>query len=144
MLRCSPMQGLRRLSGYGFRRGVTSSDMSELRVHDAMWILDPMARRVRRRLSVLEHDELVSVGYIALRKASETFDPTLGVAFSSYAWMRVFGAMLDVARKHVNVASRVHGACLQAITLLGPRLPVQLTVASRCRSACRSRSSSGF
>jgi len=94
------------------------SDIAELRVNDALWILEPIARHMGRRYPVIEHDELVSVGYIALRKASETFDATLGVAFSSYGWTRVSGAMMDVVRKQVTLRNRMHHAGLQAITLL--------------------------
>ena len=97
------------------------ASISDLRVNDALWILDPLARRVGQKYPAIEHGELVSVGYIAIRKAAESFDDTLGVAFSSYAWTRVLGAMLDTVRRAAAVSSSVHRAGSQALALLEDR-----------------------
>jgi len=95
-----------------------ANELAALRVDDALWILEPIARKLRRRYPVVEHDALVSVGYIALCRAAETFDATLGVPFSSYGWTRVFGATMDVVRRQLTRSSRTHHAGAQALALL--------------------------
>jgi RNA polymerase sigma factor FliA len=92
----------------------------ELRINDALWILDKVARKLSRSRRV-EHDELVSVGYIALRRAAESFDASLGVPFGRYAWYRVSWAMNDEVRRRAQQDSRVADAGLQAVTLLADR-----------------------
>jgi RNA polymerase sigma factor for flagellar operon FliA len=44
-------------------------------------------------------DDLASVGLVALFEAHQRFDPTQGVSFSSFAYRRIHGAMLDEARR---------------------------------------------
>lgn len=68
-----------------------------------------MVRRVARRLraragvhhrsTVLEEDDLFSVGMMGLYDAHKRFDPEEGTEFRSFAEFRVKGAMLDELRR---------------------------------------------
>jgi RNA polymerase sigma factor for flagellar operon FliA len=57
------------------------------------------ARELARAGSAhLELDELISAGTVGLVQALEGFDPSRGLAFSTYAMPRIRGAMLDELR----------------------------------------------
>jgi len=63
----------------------------------------PLVAHLVRELSVripqsVDRDDLRSAGLVALVKAARSFDPTLGVPFTSYAATRVRGALLDELR----------------------------------------------
>jgi RNA polymerase sigma factor for flagellar operon FliA len=75
--------------------------------------LEPVEKLVRRNIPLVEHivsrvvarfprgverDELVQVAMVALVEAARRFDPTRGVAFSTYVGRRVEGAILDSLR----------------------------------------------
>ncbi|MEI8293497.1 MAG: FliA/WhiG family RNA polymerase sigma factor [bacterium] len=64
----------------------------------------PLVRSVVDRLRAslpahLDVDDLYSVGLLGLIQAQRRFDPTLGVTFSSYAAVRIRGAVLDELRR---------------------------------------------
>src|SRR5438309_554696 len=48
--------------------------------------------RVREHV---EFDELVAIGNAGLAEAAQRFDPDRGIAFDTYAWYRVQGAIVD-------------------------------------------------
>lgn len=56
-------------------------------------------RMLRTRRGDLELDDLVSAGTMGLIDAVENFDPDRGVAFSTFASMRIRGAILDDFRR---------------------------------------------
>ena len=56
------------------------------------------AREIVRRTQSLDLDELVSARTVGLVQALEGFDPSRGLAFSTYAVPRIRGAMLDELR----------------------------------------------
>jgi RNA polymerase sigma factor FliA len=59
-----------------------------------------MARKMAKRLSTeASLDDLVSAGSVGLMSAAEHFDPSRGLAFSTFALPRIRGAMLDDLRK---------------------------------------------
>lgn len=67
-----------------------------------------IARKVSRRLaSHVDLDELIGAGAIGLMKAAESFDPTRGLAFSTYAAPRIMGEILDDLRRQDNVPRSV-------------------------------------
>jgi RNA polymerase sigma factor FliA len=57
-----------------------------------------VAREVSRRIPSVEIGELVSAGTLGLMKALDSFDLTRGLAFSTYAVLRIRGAILDDLR----------------------------------------------
>lgn len=59
-----------------------------------------IARKLHRGLSgQIELDELVSAGNIGLLQAVDAFDPSRGLAFSTFASPRIRGAILDELRR---------------------------------------------
>lgn len=55
----------------------------------------------------VEFEELVALGNAGLAEAAQRFDPTRGASFSTFAWYRVQGAMVDGLRKASNLPRRV-------------------------------------
>lgn len=53
-------------------------------------------------------DDLIQVGMIGLLDASQQYDPTQGAAFSTYATIRIRGAMLDELRRNDWAPKSVH------------------------------------
>ncbi len=67
-----------------------------------------VARQIHRRVSSdVELDELVSAGTMGLIEALERFEPTRGLAFSTFAVPRVRGAILDELRRIDHVPSSI-------------------------------------
>lgn len=60
---------------------------------------------LRRVPSHVQREDLAAAGSLALVQASQSFDPSRGVPFSSYAAIRVKGAMMDELRS-MDWASR--------------------------------------
>ncbi|HEY1554933.1 MAG TPA: sigma-70 family RNA polymerase sigma factor [Kofleriaceae bacterium] len=60
--------------------------------------------RVREHV---ELDELVALANAGLAEAASRFDPDRGVAFGTFAWYRVQGAILDGLRRSSNLPRRV-------------------------------------
>ncbi len=57
-----------------------------------------VAREVSRRIPSIELGELVSAGSLGLMKALDSFDLSRGLAFSTYAVLRIRGSILDDLR----------------------------------------------
>ena len=55
----------------------------------------------------VEFDELVSLGNAGLTEAASRFDPTRGASFSTFAWYRVKGSIIDGLRKSTALPKRV-------------------------------------
>ena len=67
-----------------------------------------VARQLERKLSnELDHDELVSAGTLGLMSAMNSFDPSRGLAFSTFAVPRIRGAILDELRRQDHVPRSV-------------------------------------
>lgn len=70
-----------------------------------------VVRRAARMLHprVREHvefDELVAMGNAGLAEAAGRYDPEAGAAFSTFAWYRVHGAMIDGLRRATQLPRR--------------------------------------
>jgi RNA polymerase sigma factor (sigma-70 family) len=64
-----------------------------------------IAARLRGRVPQLDTEDLVSAGMIGLIEAVDRYDNGRGVAFGTFAYPRIKGAILDEARKHAAVAA---------------------------------------
>ena len=60
--------------------------------------------RVREHV---EFDELVALGNAGLAEAAGRFDPTRGASFSTFAWYRVQGSIVDGLRRSSQLPRRV-------------------------------------
>jgi len=101
-----------------------------------------LVRQIARRVfmtvsSALPLEDLVQIGAIALLEASSRYDPAGGGSFSSYASLRIRGAMLDELRRYATTsrASRVQRRAFNAAReALGEELgaaPTDSAVAGR-------------
>ena len=67
-----------------------------------------LARQIVRRTGdQVELDDLVSVGSLGLMAALDAFDPSRGLAFSTFAVPRIRGAMLDELRRQDDATRSV-------------------------------------
>lgn len=68
-----------------------------------------LAGRLRRELSLPgELDDLIAFGFGGLLEAQRRYDPSRGVRFSTFAYHRVRGAMLDGVRSMAAMPRRAH------------------------------------
>ena len=74
------------------------SEEQTQRVESHTRMVQRVARSVARNITVLEVEELESVGNEALVRAALRYDPTSPATFATYAYYRVRGAMLDAIR----------------------------------------------
>jgi len=82
---------------------------------EEQWILGnlPLVRhivqKVMRHLSqTVDLDDLISAGTLGLVKAARAFDPSRDAEFSTYAYIRIRGAVIDELRGRSFVPSNVH------------------------------------
>ena len=64
-----------------------------------MSYVNSVAKAVSKQFGCPELDELKSCGYHGLLEATDNFDPTKNVTFKYYAYIRIYGKMLDYMRK---------------------------------------------
>ena len=96
-----------------------------------------VAREVSRRIPTVELGELVSAGALGLMKALDSFDLSRGLAFSTYAVLRIRGAILDDLRsrdstpRSVRVKRRRIESAASALEALHGRAPSVKEVAQQ-------------
>ncbi|MEM7153179.1 MAG: sigma-70 family RNA polymerase sigma factor [Myxococcota bacterium] len=71
------------------------------RVERCTRLVDSLARSIAPKVAKLGEDDLRSVGYEALVRCSQRYDPETGTSFQTFAYHRVRGAMLDESRRAV-------------------------------------------
>ena len=77
-------------------------------LRDNLSLVHHVARKLARRLADdADLDELVSAGTLGLMSAAESFDPSRGLAFSTFAVPRIRGAILDELRRQDHVPRSV-------------------------------------
>jgi len=68
-------------------------------VQENLSLVEQVARKLKRQITArIDFDDLVGYGSKGLIEAAERFDPKHGVAFSTFAYYRIRGAMLDGLR----------------------------------------------
>lgn len=83
-------------------------ELRERLLEENLPLVHHVARQMTRTLSVeAEFDDLVSAGTIGLINAIENFDPSRGLAFSTFAAPRIRGAILDDLRRWDHVPRSV-------------------------------------
>lgn len=71
------------------------------RVERCTRLVEHLARTIAPRVNRITEEELRSVGYEALVRSSQRYDPERGHSFRTFAYHRVRGAMLDASRRAV-------------------------------------------
>jgi RNA polymerase sigma factor FliA len=102
-----------------------------------------IAHRIAGRLpSERDRDELVAAGMVGLVEAATRFDPERGMPFSSFAGLRIEGAILDTLRQSDRLPRAVRTLqrrIEQTETMLTARLrrtPTSAEVAEACEMTC--------
>lgn len=54
----------------------------------------------------VEFDELVALGNVGLTEAAQRFDPDAGVTFTTFAWYRIHGSIIDGLRRASSLPRR--------------------------------------
>lgn len=92
-------------------------------LNEHLGLVHHVARQMSRSLAVdVDFDELISSGTVGLMNALDSFDPSRGLAFSTFAAPRIRGAILDDLRRQDHVPrsirrkSREIGAAREALT----------------------------
>jgi RNA polymerase sigma factor for flagellar operon FliA len=92
-------------------------------LNEHLGLVHHVARQMSRSLAAdVDFDELVSSGSMGLMNALDAFDPSRGLAFSTFAAPRIRGAILDELRRQDHVPrsirrkSREIGAAREAFT----------------------------
>jgi len=68
-------------------------------VEQHLGLVQSVARKLRKQITArIDFDDLVGYGSKGLLEAAERFDPVHGVAFTTFAYYRIRGAMLDGLR----------------------------------------------
>lgn len=81
---------------------------SERTLTEHLGLVHHVARQLHRGLAAeADFDELVSAGAMGLMGALGSFDPSRGLAFSTYAAPRIRGAILDELRRQDHVPRSV-------------------------------------
>ncbi|HWP02202.1 MAG TPA: FliA/WhiG family RNA polymerase sigma factor [Gemmatimonadaceae bacterium] len=76
-----------------------SREARSLLIERYLGLVHHVAREVEKRLRpAMELDDLVSAGTFGLVRAVDSYDPSRGVAFSTYATPRIHGAIMDELR----------------------------------------------
>src|SRR5665213_2867445 len=89
-----------------FARG--SQDARDSLLAEHLGLVHHVARQLSRTLAPkADIDEMVSAGTMGLMSALEGFDPSRGLAFSTFAAPRIRGAILDELRRQDHVPRSV-------------------------------------
>lgn len=78
---------------------ISTEEKREEFVISYMSYVSSVAKSVSRQFGCLELDELKSCGYHGLLEATDNFDPSKKVNFKYYAYIRIYGHMVDYMRK---------------------------------------------
>ena len=78
---------------------IDTTEKREEFVISYMPYVNSVAKAVSRQFNCPELDELRSCGYQGLLEATDNFDPSKNVNFKYYAYIRIYGHMLDYMRK---------------------------------------------
>lgn len=68
-------------------------------IQQHLGLVQSLARKLKKQITArIDFDDLVGYGSKGLIEAAERFDPSHGVAFTTFAYYRIRGAMLDGVR----------------------------------------------
>jgi RNA polymerase sigma factor for flagellar operon FliA len=99
----------------------------------------PLLKHVVGRMGVprgMEREDLAGYGMIGLLQAADSWDPARGLKFSTYAYPKIRGAVLDELRRrdaltrHGRETLRAIDACVQRRVLAGGMAPTPEEIAA--------------
>ncbi len=82
-------------------REVAQQSERDALILDHLWLVRHVLGRLRAYLpGRVDEENLESAGLLGLVSAASSFDPTRGVQFKTYAYLRIRGAILDELRRN--------------------------------------------
>jgi len=103
-----PLQAVRRRAQQAYSSNVRERENHQ-RIVDHLWLVKHIAQRMAINLpDHVTFDDLYSAGTLGLVTAARDFDTSRGVAFSTYSYRRVRGAILDDLRARSFVSPNIH------------------------------------
>lgn len=88
------------LASSTYRDASREEKRHELVVENLPFVKHVLGRLVGRLPHSVDIDNLESAGVLGLVEASHQFDPELGIAFRTFAYRRVWGAIIDELRRN--------------------------------------------
>ena len=109
-----PLQTVRRRAQQAYSSNVRERENHQ-RIVDHLWLVKHIAQRMAINLpDHVTYDDLYSAGTLGLVTAARDFDTSRGVEFSTYAYRRVRGSILDDLRARSFVSPNVHNRIRRA------------------------------
>ena len=103
-----PVHTVRRRAQQAYSSNVRERE-NEQRIVDHLWLVKHIAQRMAINLpDHVTYDDLYSAGTLGLVTAARDFDTSRGVEFSTYAYRRVRGSILDDLRSRSFVSPNIH------------------------------------
>ncbi len=94
---------------YTLEKESSSSDLENERIVHFLPMVSKIARQVVSYLKPpLSFEDMVSAGTVGLVKAARDFDPSKGVEFKTYAYIRIKGSIIDELRGWSFVPANLH------------------------------------
>lgn len=72
-------------------------------VTDLNWLVRTVVRKTGFRPELLPYEDLEMVGTVAMLQAAQTYDPSHGLQFSTYAYSKIRFAILKYLRRHTGL-----------------------------------------
>lgn len=131
----APVQTLRRRAAQGYDESVRLQERDE-RIEGHLWLVRHVAQKMSAKIpNWITYDDLYSAGVLGLVTVARDFDPTRQTEFSTYAYARIRGSMLDDLRSRSFASSNVHSrmrrirSAYESIAGVGPEGPMHEDVA---------------
>lgn len=103
-----PLQTVRRRAQQAYSSNVRERENHQ-RIVDHLWLVKHIAQRMAINLpDHITYDDLFSAGTLGLVTSARDFDTSRGVEFSTYAYRRIRGSILDDLRARSFVSPSIH------------------------------------
>jgi len=103
-----PVQTVRRRAAQAYDESVRLQERDE-RIESHLWLVRHVAQKMSGKIpNWITYDDLYSAGVMGLVTAARDFDPSRETEFSTYAYARIRGSMLDDLRSRSFASSNVH------------------------------------
>ncbi|MBN2588253.1 MAG: FliA/WhiG family RNA polymerase sigma factor [Sedimentisphaerales bacterium] len=100
---------------YTLEKESSSSDLDNERIVQFLPMVNKIARQVVSYLKPpLSFEDMISAGTVGLVKAAHDFDPSRGVEFKTYAYIRIKGSIIDELRGWSFVPANLHNKIKEA------------------------------
>lgn len=100
---------------YTLEKESSSCDLENERIINFLPMVNKIARHVISYLKPpLSFEDMISAGTVGLVRAAHDFDPSRGVEFKTYAYIRIKGAIIDELRGWSFIPANLHARIKEA------------------------------